>query len=140
MDEPLKADKHEPRASNQRGESEQGPSFGRMSDQHWSRARVGTNEEALEYYRERSKAPGVAAGGAERNFYCMKCDGVIPYDQTAEVCPHCGESLAGMSKRYFNWVEINEPPKSDARALLPFALVGLALVTALAILVWYLSR
>ena len=63
------------------------PSFGNMSEQHWSRARADSNQEALEYYRQRSKAPGVAEGGAARNFYCMHCDGVIPHDTQAEVCP-----------------------------------------------------
>ena len=86
------------------------PSFGNMSDQHWSRARRDSNQEALEYYRQRSKAPGVAEGGAERNFYCMDCDGVIPHDTTAKVCPHCGASIEGGVKRYFNWVEMNDPP------------------------------
>ena len=36
------------------------PVYGNMSDDHWSRARAGENAEALEYYRERSRAPGVA--------------------------------------------------------------------------------
>jgi hypothetical protein len=113
-------------------------SFGNMSEHHWSRARAGANEEALEYYRERSRAPGVASGGAERNYYCMKCDGVIAFDFAAEACPHCGEPLSGMSKRYFNWVEINEPARSDFKALLPFIVVGL-LVLAL-VLVFVLRR
>jgi hypothetical protein len=139
MDEPLKAKKDEraPRGAGDPQPVPNEPSFGRMSDRHWSRARAGTNEEALEYYRERSRAPGVAEGGAERNFYCMRCDGVIPFDVAGEVCPHCGVALEGMSKRYFNWVEINEPPKSDARALLPFALAGLSIVAVIAVLVWY---
>ena len=49
-----------------------------MGPEHWSRARKDSNQEALEYYRERSHAPGVEAGGGPRNFYCMRCDGVIP--------------------------------------------------------------
>jgi hypothetical protein len=113
-------------------------SFGNMSEQHWSRARAGTNAEALDYYRQRSHAPGVEAGGAERNFYCMQCDGVIPFDFAGASCPHCGVALEGMAKRYFNWVEINEPARSDFKALLPF-LVGGALLLAL-ILAWVLLR
>jgi hypothetical protein len=113
-------------------------SFGNMSERHWSRARAGTNEEALEYYRQRSHAPGVEAGGAERNFYCMKCDGVIPFDFAGSSCPHCGESLAGMAKRYFNWVEINEPARSDFKALLPFLLGGAVLIVL--VLVFVLKR
>jgi hypothetical protein len=115
-------------------------SFGNMSNRHWSRARAGTNEEALAYYRERSRAPGVEAGGAERNFYCMKCDGVIPFEFDGARCPHCGESLEGMAKRYFNWVEINEPTRSDFKALLPFLLGGavVLLVVLFLVLRWFL--
>jgi len=79
-----------------------------------------------------------AEGGAERNFYCMKCDGVIPHDTTAKVCPHCGASIEGGVRRYFNWVEMNEPPKSDFRALLPLILAGLAAIASIffAIMYW----
>lgn len=113
---------------------EPGPekSFGNMSDAHWSRARAGANEEAIEYYRERSRAPGVAAGGGDRNHYCMSCDGVVPFEHARESCPHCGASLAGVARRYFNWVELDRPPRSDLKALLPF-LVGGALVLAAAL-------
>ncbi len=107
------------------------PSFGNMSEHHWSRARADSNQEALEYYRKRSKAPGVAEGGAERNFYCMSCDGVIPHDTQAAVCPHCGAALEGSVKRYFNWVEMNDPPKSDLRALLPWFLLALGALAAI---------
>ena len=113
---------------------EHAKSFGNMSEQHWSRARAGENQEALDYYRRRSRAPGVAEGGAERNYYCMKCDGVIPFEFGGPRCPHCAEPLEGMAKRYFNWVEINEPARSDFKALLPFLVAGaliLALVLAL---------
>ena len=34
-------------------------SYGNMGDHHWSRTRGERNAEALDYYRERSKAPGV---------------------------------------------------------------------------------
>jgi hypothetical protein len=111
-----------------------------LGDQHWSRTRGERNRDALEYYQARSKAPGVAEGGAERNFYCMACDGVIPFDPTLLACPHCQAPIDPHVKRYFNWVEINEPAQSDARALLPIALAvlgGLALVAAA--LVWWLS-
>jgi hypothetical protein len=113
-------------------------SFGNMSDAHWSRARKDLNQEALDYLRSRSQSPGVAEGGAERNFYCMQCDGVIPYAPPREACPHCGASLDESVKRYFNWVEMNDPPKSDLRALLPFFLGGLVLLALLGLLVWSL--
>lgn len=108
-----------------------------MSDRHWSRARAGANREALDYYRQRSRAPGVAEGGAERNFYCMSCDGVIDYSHTGEVCPHCGAALEENIKRYFNWVEINEPPSSDLQPLLKLAAVGLLALATMAALVWW---
>ena len=101
-------------------------SYGNMSDQHWSRTRGERNREAIDYYRERSKAPGVKDGGAERNFYCMECDGVIAYEHEGERCPHCDAELAGIAKRYFNWVEIDSPPDSDFRALLPWLATGFA--------------
>jgi len=70
----------------------------------------------------------------------MKCDGVIPTEHPDEACPHCGASLEGVAKRYFNWVEIDEPPASDLRALLPVAGALLALASALVLLLmWALS-
>ena len=111
-----------------------------MSEHHWSRARRGANQEAVDYYRERSRAPGVAEGGAERNFYCMQCDGVIPHDPRLEVCPHCGAAIEAGVKRYFNWVEMDEPRKGDLRALLPVFLIAIvALGAAAAALLWWLS-
>ncbi|MEO6709254.1 MAG: hypothetical protein ABIP42_06720 [Planctomycetota bacterium] len=119
--------------------AEEGPdppakSFGAMSEHHWSRARRDSNQEALEYYRQRSKAPGVAEGGAERNFYCMECDGVIPHDAQLKACPHCGVALEEGVKRYFNWVEMGEPRKGDLRALMPVFAIGLAVLAVLAFL------
>lgn len=102
-----------------------------MGPDHWSRARAGQNAEAREYYQSRSKAPGVEQGGSSRNFYCMHCDGVIPFDGAPESCPHCGRAIDGEARRYFNWVEINEPATGDFRALLP-VLIGAAVVLALA--------
>jgi hypothetical protein len=116
------------------------PSFGNMSEDHWSRARAGTNAEALEYYRERSRAPGVAGGGSERNFYCMRCDGVIPYQPMPDVCPHCGEPTTEAAKRYFNWVEINEPPRSDARAVIVPVLIVMSVVLVLSVVAWWFLR
>jgi hypothetical protein len=110
-------------------------SFGNMSERHWSRARDGANAEAIDYYRERSKAPGVAEGGGSRNMYCMRCDGVIPLGDAVESCPHCGVALEGEAKRFFNWVELDRAPKSDLRALWPFFAIG---VVVLAGLVWFL--
>ncbi|MCP3916549.1 MAG: hypothetical protein GY711_13415 [bacterium] len=112
-------------------------SYGNMSEHHWSKTRGERNKEALDYYRERSKAPGVEEGGGPRNFYCMECDGVVPHDHDGAGCPHCGAKLEGMSKRYFNWVEIDQPPKSDFLALLPFLIGG---VLVLALIGWGLSR
>jgi hypothetical protein len=113
-------------------EPEAPKSFGNMSDAHWSRARAGTNEEALEYYRERSHAPGVEEGGGPRNFYCMHCDGVVPTDPPLERCPHCGTEISGVARRYFNWVELDQPVKSDFRSLLPWAVVGLLVLAGIA--------
>ena len=114
-------------------------SFGNMSDDHWSRSRTDANEEALEYYRERSKAPGVAEGGGARNFYCMACDGVVPADHAGDSCPHCGEAIEGRTRRYFNWVEIDEPPRGDVG---PVFLIGLGVMTVvvvlLALLAWWI--
>ena len=120
-------------------------SWGNISEHHWSRARAGSNQEAIEHYRERSRAPGVASGGARRNHYCMSCNGVIPlqYDQREpaseelQYCPHCGVLLDARVRSMFNWVEIDQVPASDLRALLPFLLVGLAVLLALAW--WFFS-
>jgi hypothetical protein len=106
-----------------------------MDEHHWSRTRGERNREAIEYYRERSKAPGVAEGGGPRNFYCMACDGVIEFDFPGGRCPHCDASLDGVAKRYFNWVEIDQPPASDLRALLPLLL---ALLVGVGLLAWLL--
>jgi len=114
---------------------EEPKSFGNISDRHWSRARAGTNEEALEYYRERSHAPGVEGGGGPRNFYCMHCDGVIPSDPPLERCPHCGGEISGVARRYFNWVELDQPAKSDFRSLLPLAAGGLIVLTLIAVVI-----
>jgi hypothetical protein len=78
----------------------------------------------------------VAEGGAERNHYCMSCNGVIPlqYDQREPAsgppqhCPHCGVELDERVRAMFNWVEIDQVPGSDLRALLVPALVVLALL------------
>ena len=114
------------------------PGAGDVGEHHGSRARRDRNQEALEYYRERSKAPGVADGGASRNFYCMKCDGVVPFDTALSACPHCGAALDERVRRYFNWVEINEPPQSDFRALAPWLIAGAALLALVLAAVLYL--
>jgi hypothetical protein len=110
-----------------------------MSDQHWSRARADRNAAAIEYYRQRSRAPGIAEGGAPRNFYCMRCDGVIPFDTPRKDCPHCKAALDERVVRCFNWVEINEPPASDVRALLvPVAAAAVILLaTAVLVYLWW---
>ena len=97
-------------------------SFGNMGPDHWSRA------------------PGVAEGGAERNHYCMHCAGVIPFDPALKACPHCKEPIEGGVRRYFNWVEMNEPPKSDVGALLVLG-AGLGTITVLiGAALWWFSR
>jgi len=145
-------DTSEPHEPHEPGEPERDPRTGLfkgsksyggpVDEQHWSRSRGDRNEEALEYYRERSQAPGVAEGGGPRNFYCMECDGVVPHDhahdQEGATCPHCGASLAGQARRYFNWVEIDKPVESDLRALLPLFGLAFAALLALAGFVWWL--
>jgi hypothetical protein len=113
-------------------------SYGNMSEHHWSKTRGERNKDAIDYYRERSRAPGVAEGGEARNFYCMECDGVIAFDHDGDACPHCAASLAGRTRRYFNWVEIDQPPSSDFRALLPYLACGLAVLVGAALLAVFL--
>ena len=113
-------------------------SYGNMSEQHWSKTRGIRNSEALDYYRDRSKAPGVEGGGEARNYYCMECDGVIPWDDfQGDECPHCGAEIEGTARRYFNWVEIDRTPESDRTATLIVAgivLGAFALLVGLAVL------
>lgn len=113
-------------------------------ERHWSRLREGKNQEAMDYYRQRSKAPGVAEGGGVRASYCLECDGVIPleYDQrtaadldTGQVCPHCGAKVDPRVRRMFNWVEIDQPPASDASFYIPF--LAAAVLFILAVLLFY---
>ena len=121
----------------------QRPSWGNVGQHHWSRARQGMNEEALEYYRQRSRAPGMEQAGP-RNAYCMSCDGVIPLEvdsgrpapREPRHCPHCGVELDARVQRMFNWVEIDQVPEGDARFVLPVLLAFLALGAGL--LLWLL--
>jgi len=124
------------------------PPRGPLDEEHWSRARSEMNQEALDYYRERSKAPGVAEGGASRNHYCLECNGVLPlsYEQrkpaeeAVEHCPHCGASLEGRVRAMFNWVETDQVPPSDVAALLvPAAIASLSLV-GVALILFFLLR
>ena len=119
-----------------------------LGEDHWSKARAGENEEALQYYRERSKAPGVEEGGGPRNHYCFECDGVIeleydsrePAPKVPETCPHCGVKLEGGARRMFNWVELDQSPASDARALLVPALGGLLILGVIAgFAIWFFA-
>lgn len=111
-------------------------SYGNMDEHHWSKTRGERNKDAIDYYRERSQAPGVAEGGEARNFYCMACDGVVPFDHEGETCPHCDEKIEGRTRRYFNWVEIDEAPPSDLKVLLPWMLGAAA---AIGLLGWLVS-
>lgn len=106
-----------------------------MGEHHWSVARKSSNQEALDYYRERSKAPGVEDGGGARNHYCMNCDGVIPFEHRGDTCPHCSAALDDGVRRYFNWVEIDQPPSSDLIPLLKVAVPVLLVLAALGILI-----
>jgi hypothetical protein len=108
---------------------------------HWSRGRSERNHEALEYLREKSRAPGVAQGGAERNQYCMQCGGVLPLayisSQPADrdrpaLCPHCGAEIHPTVRAMFNWVEIDQVPRGDFAALAPWLLGAGVLAAALA--------
>ena len=120
-------------------------SWGEMSDEHWSRTRGDRNDEVFEYYRSRGEAPGVESGGAVRNHYCMKCDGIIPLsyfqmkpaEKQEQHCPHCGVKLDERIHRMFNWVEIDQPHDGDLKAFLPIFAVGALLL--LALLWWLLS-
>lgn len=117
-------------------------SWGPVSERHWSRARKDANREALEHMRERSRAPGVAAGGGARNVYCLECHGVIPFDGGAKpaTCPHCGAALDARVQAMFNWVEIDEAPRGDLGALVRVALAGLAVLIAVAALLLWILR
>jgi hypothetical protein len=64
----------------------------------------------------------------------MACDGVIPTDQSGDSCPHCGEKIEGETRRYFNWVEIDQTPPSDRK--LQLALLGIFM--AVVGLIWFL--
>jgi hypothetical protein len=125
-------------------------SFGVDDERHWAKARGDLHQEEIEFLREKSRAPGVAEGGGLRNHYCMECNGVIPlaYDSRASVeaeapesCPHCGAKLEGGVRMMFNWVEMDQVPGSDLRALLPFLAGGMIFLVILAILLWqYFSK
>lgn len=108
-----------------------------MSEHHWSRARAEANVEALDFLRSRNDSPGVEGGGTERNFWCMECGGVIPYDAAHERCPHCSADLGGDAKRYFNWVEIDRPVEGEFKSVWPLLIGGLV---AFGALVWLVFR
>lgn len=109
-----------------------------VDDGYRGRARAERNREALEYYRERSRRPGVAEGGKERNFYCMECEGVVPHDQVNGACPHCGAEIDPRVRRYFNWVELDTPPEGDAGPILRLAALVLAIAAGAAFFAWWL--
>lgn len=116
-------------------------SWGNVSEGHWSRKRRDANQEAIEHYRRRSQAPGVAEGGGARNHYCPECKGVLPFtDVPPEHCPHCGAKVEERVREMFNWVEIDEPPPGDLGVLLPVALVGVLVLGGIAVAVWVALR
>jgi hypothetical protein len=133
----------ETREAKRRWGAEQTHSWGDVDDKHWTKVRGDRNDEVLEYYRDRSKAPGVEEGGDTRNQYCMQCDGVIPLsyfqfepaDDEERYCPHCGVKLEKRIHRMFNWVEIDQPHDSDIKSLLPLLAAALVVV-ALAVLLY----
>ena len=150
QNEPQDPDSPEPAASDGDyawDDSRSGKTVGSWSfddERHWSRLRHGKNQEAMDYYRQRSKAPGVAEGGGVRSSYCLECEGVIPleYDQrieaeleTGQVCPHCGAPVDPRVRRMFNWVEIDQPPPSDIAPLLPY-IFGFMAIVATMLLLW----
>jgi len=115
-------------------------------ERHWSRLRKGKNQEAMDYYKERSHAPGVAEGGGVRAQYCQECDGVIPleYDQRKaanrkkkQKCPHCGAPVSQTVRRMFNWVEIDQPPPSDIAAVAPWFAGGCLVFVLIALLIYF---
>ena len=119
-------------------------SYGNMSEHHWTKTRGERNAEALEYYRERSRAPGVAEWDGPRAHYCMSCNGVLPleYDRREPAqelghCPHCGAELDRRVRAMFNWVETDQVPDSDLKALWPLLVVALGLVV---LVLWLLAR
>ena len=122
------------------GENDDTPtkSYGNMSDHHWSKTRGERNADAIRYYQDRSKAPGVAEGGDARNFYCMECDGVIPWDDfQGDSCPHCGAEIEGSARRYFSWVEVDRTPGSDRTAMaIAVGIVALGLLLVGGALYW----
>lgn len=107
-------------------------------DGYRGRVRAERNREALEYYRARSRRPGVAEGGKERNFYCMECEGVIPHDHGRGNCPHCGAEIDPRVRRYFNWVELDTPPEGDAGPILRLAAFVVAIAVGAALFAWWL--
>ncbi|MAE28144.1 MAG: hypothetical protein QF724_10835 [Planctomycetota bacterium] len=106
---------------------------------HWSKERSGLHGEAQEHYRRRSAAPGVAEGGGPRSHYCLECDGLLPleYDRRLpaavelKACPHCGATLDPRLRAMFNWVETDQVPASDFKALLPYLVIGTLISFAL---------
>ena len=114
---------------------------------HWSEERAHLHQEARDHYRQRSAAPGVAEGGGTRSHYCLECDGLLPleYDRRAVAdddpgtCPHCGAALDPRVRAMFNWVETDQVPGSDLKALLPWFLIGTLITIGLLVLLLALT-
>jgi len=112
-----------------------------LAGRHRAKARGGRNADGRDYDRDGSKGPGVEAGGEARNYYCMECDGVIPWDDfQGDRCPHCGAEIEGTARRYFNWVEIDRTPGSDRTAMaIAVSIVIAALVAVGGLFAWIFS-
>ena len=72
--------------------------------------------------------PGVAEGGAARNYYCMSCDGVIDFDFRGEHFTAAQSSTCTPSAT--NWVESTTAGQRLPRAgtLMAAGLVALGLI------------
>ncbi len=78
-----------------------------------------------------------------RSHYCLSCNGLLPlrYDRRQPAraspgsCPHCGVELDPRVRAMSNWVETDQVPGSDLRALWPWLVGGVVLAVAAVALV-----
>ena len=112
-------------------------SYGNMSEHHWSKTRGERNREAIDYYRERSRAPGVEEGGGPRTSTAWTATGSSPTTRGSARARTVARSSTARSGGTSTGWEIDRPPASDLRALLPWMVLVAALLAAGA---WGLSR